>query len=175
MATAYKVPKITQSWRQLELDLGVTFQRWGVTEWSADPNVPLARVNTDPRAGWFYSEVSVTVRFMKDGREVVLTSESQATPRANLKLIQLCVDDMRMIERRGMDSLMRSAYLQLEAPPAERDPYAVLGVQPGAPWVVIEGAYRALAKAAHPDAGGGDAEMAAINAAFEAVKTKEGR
>lgn len=172
MATAYKVPKTDKTYRDVRGDLGLTFERWGVRDWDDEPNVPMSRVNSRQL---MRSELGVTVRFMKGDREVVLASDSQDSPKANLKLIQLCVDDMRMIERRGLDSLMRSAYLQLEAPPAERDPYAVLGVQPGAPWVVIEGAYRALAKAAHPDAGGGDAEMAAINAAFEAVKTKEGR
>jgi DnaJ-domain-containing protein 1 len=111
---------------------------------------------------------------MKDGREVVLTSESQPSPRENLKLIQLCVDDMRMIERRGMDSLMRSAYLQLEAPEVERDPYEVLSVRPGSPREVVEASYRALAKMAHPDAGGSAEEMAALNAALEQIKQREG-
>lgn len=169
----YKAPKTAKTYREIEQDLAVTFERWGVHDWSAEANVPMARVNS--RSLWG-DELAVTVRFMKDGREVVLSADSQDSPKGNLKLIQLCIDDMRMIERRGLDSLMRSAYLQLEGPqsPVTRDPYEVLGVRPGVPIEVLEGAYRALAKTRHPDAGGTAEAMAELNTAYEAIKQREG-
>ena len=163
----YKV-KTDRTWRETEQDLASTFHRWGVREWSAEANVPLSRVHSQTLTR---TERGVTVRFMKGGREVVLSSDSQPNGRDNLKLIQLCIDDMRMIERRGLDSLMRSAYMQLEGP-YQRDPYDVLGVRPGAPREVIDASYRALAKSRHPDTGGTVEAMNELNAAYEALKNR---
>ncbi len=58
-----------------------------------------------------------------------------------------------------------------------RDPYAVLGVEPGASLATIKAAWRRLAREHHPDLARDDAErrradrrMAEINAAYEAVR-----
>lgn len=57
------------------------------------------------------------------------------------------------------------------APP--RDPYAVLGLEPGAPLPEVKKAFRKLAREYHPDANANDAEaedkMSAINDAYEAI------
>jgi hypothetical protein len=52
------------------------------------------------------------------------------------------------------------------------DPYAVLGVRPGAPEPEIAAAYREAAKRWHPDRAGaeGDERMAEINAAYDLVR-----
>lgn len=51
------------------------------------------------------------------------------------------------------------------------NPYAILGLAPGASMEEIAAAYRALAKQAHPDVAGGDpSTMAAINAAYAALR-----
>ena len=55
------------------------------------------------------------------------------------------------------------------------DPFAVLGVTPGASGEEIAAAYRRLAKRWHPDrAGGQDAarRMAEINAAYDLVRSE---
>jgi len=155
----------------VEHELRIAFDRWGVSSWSAEANVPRARVHSQNLT---LAERGVTVRFMKDGREVVLSADSQSDPRLNLKLIQLCVDDMRMIERRGLDSLMRSAYLQLEAPTRKRDPYEVLGLRPGVSREVADAAYRALAKSRHPDHGGTTEAMQELNDAMDDLRKREG-
>lgn len=49
------------------------------------------------------------------------------------------------------------------------DPYAVLGVSPGATPAEIKAAYRALVKLHHPDAGGDDQRILALNAAWEVL------
>ena len=52
------------------------------------------------------------------------------------------------------------------------DPYAVLGVAPGASPEQVAAAYRELAKAWHPDRRGSDGEdrMAEINVAYELLR-----
>jgi hypothetical protein len=52
-------------------------------------------------------------------------------------------------------------------PPAVATAFASLFVTPNAPLSVIQAAYRALAKEAHPDTGGSHDRMKAINAAFD--------
>ena len=56
-----------------------------------------------------------------------------------------------------------------------RDPYGVLGVAPGASDAEIKAAYRALVKQHHPDAGGEEAAMLALNAAWEVLGDRERR
>lgn len=55
-----------------------------------------------------------------------------------------------------------------------RDPYSVLGLQPGASEEEIKDAYRRLAKKYHPDRNPGDPEaarnMAEVNAAYEQLR-----
>lgn len=86
----------------------------------------------------------------------------------------LAADSLRMNEVRGLGEFMREAYLALEGPtgPVIRDPYEVLGIRPDAPLEVAEASYRALAKVAHPDAGGSEAKMAELNAAIERVRSE---
>ncbi|MFN7677572.1 MAG: J domain-containing protein [Cyanobacteriota bacterium] len=55
------------------------------------------------------------------------------------------------------------------------DPYAVLGVSPGATAAEIKAAYRALVKRHHPDAGGDDHRIVALNAAWEVLGDGERR
>ena len=52
--------------------------------------------------------------------------------------------------------------------------YVALGVLPSAPRAVIEAAYRALAKDAHPDVGGSEARMRALNAAMTTIRKERG-
>ena len=53
------------------------------------------------------------------------------------------------------------------------DPYAELGLPPGAPPEDVAAAYRRLAKAYHPDRGGAEGRMAQINAAYDLLRAAE--
>ena len=59
--------------------------------------------------------------------------------------------------------------------PLGGDPYAVLGVTPQASSAEIKSAYRALVKCHHPDAGGDEQRIIALNAAWEVLRDEQSR
>lgn len=164
MATSKYKPPRTYGWYHEYDQLAQEFAWWGISDWSATPNVMLSRANS---SNLTRQERAVTLTFVKDGRTVTLPMADYETATMNLKVLALCIRDMRMIERRGVSETLQSAYLQLAAPERERDPFEVLGLRPGASADEIEAMYRVKAKTAHPDAGGSDDAMAALNRARE--------
>lgn len=59
--------------------------------------------------------------------------------------------------------------------PLGGDPYAVLGLTPQASSAEIKAAYRALVKCHHPDAGGDEERILALNAAWEVLRDEQSR
>ncbi|HRI87052.1 MAG TPA: J domain-containing protein [Candidatus Hydrogenedentes bacterium] len=73
---------------------------------------------------------------------------------------------------RGIRQL-RGERLEDEAPVSQRDidlAYKMLGVSPSAPWPEVEQAFRKKAKLHHPDHGGDDDVMRALNDAYGLIK-----
>ncbi len=68
-----------------------------------------------------------------------------------------------------------SAPLPLPRSASAQDPYAVLGVSRQATAAEIKAAYRALVKQHHPDAGGDEVQIVALNAAWEVLGDGERR
>ncbi len=61
------------------------------------------------------------------------------------------------------------------ADPAATDPYAVLGLPRTATWDEILLTRRRLARTWHPDAGGDEASLRSLNAAFAELRIRRGR
>ena len=73
---------------------------------------------------------------------------------------------------RGIRQL-RGERVEDEAPVSPRDldlSYKMLGISPSAPWQDVEKAYRAKAKLPHPDHGGDDDVMRALNEAYGLIR-----
>jgi len=64
----------------------------------------------------------------------------------------------------------RARQLRTALDAASPKAYVALGVLPSAPRAVIEAAYRALAKDAHPDVGGSEVRMRVLNAAIASIR-----
>ena len=150
-----------KTWYETYAELEEMFAKWGVVDYGIAGN-PAARGAVDR---------SVTVRFMhRSGREVAVKKGDQERPVDNLRALYLALEDMRMLEVRGLGDVVGHAYLQLEAPKLKRDPYEVLGVRSDAPKSVIDAAYRARAKEVHSDMGNGsDDSFKDLQDAYERI------
>ena len=157
----------SSTWAKTMADLEDTFRKWGVNDWQTRPMREVSK-----RSHWPTSEAMVELRFMKDGSPIILECGSHAYLADNLRVLYYAAEAMRMNEQRGLGDIMKTAYAQIAAPVRERDPYETLGVRPDSPIEVAEAAYRALAKSAHPDAGGSPEQMAALNSAIEKVRNR---
>ena len=122
-----------------------------------------------PKAGREITQAAV--HFALRGITVKIECDSQWTYKQNIRCVAYAVNAMRMNETRGIADTMRHAYLQLEAPKEQRDPYEVLGVRPDASTTIIEATYKALARERHPDAGSNADQMKELNDAYERAKS----
>lgn len=96
----------------------------------------------------------------------------------NIAAIAATLNAMRAIERHGGAQILERAFTGFDAlpppdaaiaPPPPRRWWEVLGVPVTATAEQINAAYREKAKSAHPDAGGSEVAMAALNAARTAA------
>lgn len=119
----------------------------------------------------------VAVYFVVKGDQRVLPCDRWNRLRDNLQAIAKTLEALRGIERWGTKQIVDAAFEGFKALPApepiepERPWWEVLGVAESADPVVIDAAYRALAKRVHPDRPGGDAAaFRAITTAYEAAR-----
>lgn len=153
-----------KTWHQTLQDLRATLEKWGVSEFE---------VSGSKKTNYYQTEAErvVSIRFVHpSGRTIVVRKGDLGRAIDNFRALYLGLEDMRMMEKRGISDVVREALAQLPAPVQPTDPYQLLGVQEGAPRDVIDAAYRAQAKRLHPDAGGTDTAMRALNEAYEIVK-----
>lgn len=155
------------SWAATQQALGVTFDKWGITEW--DTNYPKG----SRLSGFYQSDEDRTVILRwksEEGRQVSLEMGTQSRAVDNLRVLYLAVEAMRMNEKRGISEILESAYKQLSGAVASQTPYEVLGIMPDTPIDVAEAVYRAKAKIAHPDQGGSEEQMKILSKAIEDIR-----
>ncbi|MGD9827114.1 MAG: J domain-containing protein [Hyphomicrobiaceae bacterium] len=152
-------------WTSTITDLREMFRKWGIIAWGVEPTSE-AKANA--------SDGSVTIRFVKDGKEQRYTYARLARPRDNLRALYLGLESMRMNEVRGIGDVVREMYTQLPAGKVDRDPYEVLGVRSDVALEDIEAMYRAKARRLHPDTASGDADlMKELNAAIDRIRNEK--
>lgn len=124
----------------------------------------------------------VAVYFTLDGTERCIPCDRWLDLHDNVRAIGLSVAALRGLHRWGTGGMVAAAFAGFAALPAGgEDPpwWETLGVLPDAEPGAVAAAYRRLAKAAHPDAPGGDADrfrrVAAAYAAARATWPGNGR
>lgn len=174
---AYKLTT-DKTWSAIEADIREQLSRWGAVTYSLTrPNVAAGK---SVRSSWNETPeqalVALSVQW-RSGRELRLQYNKQARAVDNARVLFKAIEALRLNEVRGIDDVMREAYLRLPAPEQqvrERDPWEVLGLRDDAPNELIEPTYKALAKSKHPDAGGSEAAFKELHTAYERVKVMRG-
>lgn len=147
-------------------------QRMGVDRQDViiSTNVPV-RLDGLPRSGAREPDDSGVAVYWQEwsGERRVMAIDLYDRVADNLAAIAATLDAMRAIERHGGAAILERAFtgfVALPAPGAAREWWEVLGVTRTASLDEARAAYRRAASEAHPDRGGDDARMAAINAAW---------
>lgn len=132
------------------------------------------RSNGVPYGGQQITDHGVSVYFARKGRQQCIACDKWDSMKDNLQAVRKTVEALRGIERWGTGEMVDAAFRGFDALPAQATAgdawskpwYEVLGVAPDAPFEVIEAAYRALRRKAHPDAGGSDEAFNRVEQAF---------
>lgn len=168
----YKL-RTKSSWAQTMGELEQSLDKWGASE--IDVNYPKGARSEK----WFQDieDRRVILRYKKNGAESVLTMDKQSRAVDNLRVLYICIESIRMNERRGFGELMQQAYVQLAAPVHKKDPYEVLGVFQDSSLEVCESVYRTLATRYHPDNAetGSNGLFIELNEAIEEIRRKHGK
>lgn len=157
-----------KTWAQEHTELADIFRKWGVHQWEVT-----CQFWGQKAANWSQTldERTVYLRFAHpDGQEIQVKMDNETRAIDNIQQLRLGIHEMYGIWRRGLENMVRTAYMQLASPAVTRDPYEVLGVRPDEDIDFIEAAYKIKAKRAHPDAGGSTEAMAELNAAIERIR-----
>ncbi len=114
----------------------------------------------------------VAVYFTLDGNETCIPCDRWSAVEDNLQAIRLTVAALRGIGRWGAGEMVSAAFRGFAAlpEPAGEGWWSVLGVRPDATRDEVEAAYRRLAKAAHPDAGGSAEAFRELAEAYRQAK-----
>lgn len=109
----------------------------------------------------------VAVWFKWDGAPRCIAVDRYLTPAENLQAIHHIIEARRTEMRHGGLHIVRQTFKGFTALPAAEQWWQVLDLPATATAEDVEAAYRRLAKAAHPDAGGSNDAMARLNRARE--------
>jgi hypothetical protein len=146
--------------------------RLGVSKIVVSSNVP---VRND---GGLYSDMmgaripdpGIAVYFKYKGNDVVMCCDTYERPWENIYALAKGIEAIRGMERWGVSEFIERAFTGFKALPEQSSAskwWNVLGVREDSPKDEITKAYRNLAKAHHPDAGGDKNMFASINEAYQ--------
>ncbi len=147
-------------------ELETSLQKWGAVE--IDVNYP--RGARSERWEQDIEDRTVVLRYKLKGKDVKVEMGNQRRAVDNLRVLYICIESMRMNERRGMSETMESMYLQLAAPIQEKSPWEVLGIFEGSDIEIAEAVYRQMALKYHPDKGGDPEMFKQVNIAIEKIR-----
>lgn len=163
--------KITMA--QARTMLQAELDRLGARDIVLSTNVEL-NLNGDPRGDRARpADVGVACYFKLKGRDTVLACDKWLRVEDNIVAIAKHIDALRGQERWGVGTI-EQAFTGYQALPAPEQWWQVLGLAESASLADIDAAYRAKARAAHPDSGGSDAAMARLNAARDQGRKARG-
>lgn len=111
------------------------------------------------------TDKGVAVYFLRKGKQMVFACDRWNKIEDNMRAIEKTIEAVRGIDRWGASEMLERAVQAFEALPAPKSCWDVLGLRPGASQSEISEAYRAKARAAHPDTGGSETAMAELNRA----------
>lgn len=134
-----------------------------------------AQLNRDgsiaSRQTWL-EDTGVAVYFTRNGQQMVMCCDQFKLLQDNLWALAKTINAMRGIERWGGMTMVDRTFAGMAALPASSGPawYEVLGVSISASPAEIDAAYRRLAKALHPDAGGTQDGFVRLQRAYEEAR-----
>jgi hypothetical protein len=191
-----------KSWTRLEAEIADTFRKWraltrGYVVESVLARAPDGRRKARQR-GQSLDDRRVTLRFQwwdwehSTSRTVVLSMQREERAIDNLRLLAGAIEWIRVADERGLTGLVVKLYRQMypepertTAPPApsgaralpakRSSAYATLHLTDDAPLEVAEAAFKALVRTAHPDSGGSNAAMVALNTAIQQIRAEKAR
>ncbi len=146
--------------------------RSGIIDWMLSSNLrphstATAKLDDPAAALWFMARQGEVWTL------AVLACDRYARLAKNVKAIELTLQRMRLISEYGVysiEQIMTGAVYTALPPPSKPASWSrVLGVKPDATTRQIEDAYRAKAKAAHPDGGGSESEFMRLQTARDAA------
>jgi|SRR3990167_587675 len=160
-----------KTWSEEKAAITDVFRKWGVSQWELSCEFWGQKADNYLQTK---QQRTVYIKFgHPDGQLIQLKMDDKSRAIDNAQQMRLGLEEMYGIWRRGLENMVRTAYMQLAAPEAFRDPYEVLGVRADTPIDDIEAMYLVKAKRVHPDApGGGDeAAMKELNLAIERIRS----
>lgn len=151
--------------------LAAELRRLGATREILSTNVAL-RLDGMPRSGQAQpSDPGAALYFKLRGADRALACDRWTRVEDNIAAIAAHVEALRAIDRYGVGSVDQAfaGYVAI-GHAAGADWWLELGVPEHATLDAIDAAYKAKARAVHPDAGGSHEQMARLNAARDAAR-----
>jgi len=181
-----------KTWARILDDIEDSLGKWGhvALGWRVDT---LLAPRSASKTYQSIEERTVTLHWVRKGKPYAIAMQKQARAVDNLLVIWLILETLRLNDARGYAEQIATVYRQefpalpgpgqtgasvppkpTPAGPGAVDPYAVLYVRRDAPLVICEAAYRAMAKAWHPDHSGRGDWIVAANVAIAAIRKEKG-